>query len=112
MRRYRPPPRSGLSLLEVLVAIFVMGIGVISLLVLFPVGLLNVKGALDNEQVARSAYSGQSYSEIPHMRVVDELFTVPIVSMEAQSVRNDDYYRPETNNPKMPWWNLLSHKPF
>jgi hypothetical protein len=109
MRRYR---RAGLSLLEVLVAIFVMGIGIISLLVLFPLGLLNVKGALDNELVARSAYTGQSHSEIPHKRVTDSDGEVPYVSLEAQSLRNDDNYRPDPNNTAMLWWKIQSGKAF
>jgi hypothetical protein len=92
----------------VLVAIFVMGIGVMSLLVLFPLGLQNVKWALDNEQVARAASSGQTMAEVAHLRIDEGPLTQnhPVVTTNAQSLRNDDYYRPQSNNQTMPWWQV------
>lgn len=44
--------RQGVTLTEVLVAIFVMGIGLLSLLVLFPLGALNMAQAIKDERVA------------------------------------------------------------
>ncbi len=52
------PTRPGLTLVEVLAAIFVLAIGALSVLVLFPVGAMKVKAALDNERIARCAANG------------------------------------------------------
>ena len=43
-----PETRKGFTLTEVLMAMFVMAIGMISLLALFPVAFHNAKWALDN----------------------------------------------------------------
>ncbi len=48
--------RSGLSLTEVLIGIMILGIGVISLATLFPVGLLRLKRAVGD---TRSVYAGR-----------------------------------------------------
>jgi len=99
--------RPGLSLLEVLVAIFVMGIGIISLLVLFPLGLQSAKWALDNEQIGRAAATGQVLCEVPDVKVIDNgTFPLPIVSVDSQSMRVDDTFRPVTSNNMHPWWRL------
>lgn len=47
--------RSGVTLTEVLVAIFIMGIGLLSLLVLFPLGALNMAQAIKDERVTMAA---------------------------------------------------------
>ena len=47
--------RSGATLLEVLVAIFVMGIGLLALLVLFPLGALRMWEAIQADRIAQAA---------------------------------------------------------
>ncbi|CAN5233612.1 hypothetical protein BH10PLA2_BH10PLA2_33010 [soil metagenome] len=47
--------RSGVTLIEVLVAIFVASIGLLALLALFPVGALSMKQALKDSRCAQSA---------------------------------------------------------
>ncbi len=47
--------RSGITLVEVLVAIFVMGIGMIALLTLFPIGVLRMAQAINAERAAQAA---------------------------------------------------------
>lgn len=92
--------RSGFTLTEVLMAMFVMAIGMISLLALFPVAFQQARWALDNEQVARSAANAQSTSELPRVAVDS---TTGMVSTNAQSIRNDDRYRPDASNPFLLW---------
>ena len=47
--------RSGVTLIEVLVAIFVMAIGLLSLLALFPLGALNMAQAIKDERASQAA---------------------------------------------------------
>ncbi len=52
--------RSGLTLVEVLVAMFIMSIGMIALLTLFPIGVLRMAQSIRDarcEQMARNAYA-------------------------------------------------------
>lgn len=105
IRFYEARPRKGFTLTEVLMAMFVMAIGMISLLALFPAAFQQAKWALDNEQVARAAGNAQSMTEMPHMAVTQlpVAGSVPIVSSTSQSVRDDDRYRPELSNGNMMW---------
>lgn len=48
-------PRSGISLLEVLTAIFIMGIGMMALLTLFPAGALSMARAVRDDRAATIA---------------------------------------------------------
>ncbi|MFT3879085.1 MAG: prepilin-type N-terminal cleavage/methylation domain-containing protein [Gemmatales bacterium] len=100
-------PRRGFTLTEVLMAMFVMAIGMISLLALFPAAFQQAKWALDNEQIARAAANAQSSTEIPHMTVATVGGMSMMSSGTAQSVRNDDLYRPETNNASLMWRSLV-----
>lgn len=93
-------PRQGFTLTEVLMAMFVMAIGMISLLALFPAAFQQAKWALDNEQVARAAANAQSMTEMPHM-AVGTSGGLPLLGGTTQSVRNDDLYRPETSNASL-----------
>lgn len=49
--RHRP----GITLVEVLIAIFVMGVGMLALLVLFPVGALSIARAIKDDRCATAA---------------------------------------------------------
>lgn len=99
----KPEARPGFTLTEVLMAMFVMAIGMISLLALFPAGFLNARWALDTEQVSRGAANAQSMSEIPRVSVNQPAGAMPLVSGTAQSIRNDDFYRPEASNGSLGW---------
>jgi prepilin-type N-terminal cleavage/methylation domain-containing protein len=50
--------RPGITLIEVLVAIFIMSIGLLALLTLFPLGALRMSQALQNDRAASSANAG------------------------------------------------------
>ncbi len=60
--------RSGISLVEVLVAIFVMGIGMIALLTLFPIGVLRMAQAINDERASQAAYIAHENSIIYDIR--------------------------------------------
>jgi hypothetical protein len=61
------PDRSGATLIEVLVSIFVMGIGLLALLVLFPLGALNMAQAIRFDRASHVAQNGAALANcIPH----------------------------------------------
>jgi hypothetical protein len=53
--------RPGLSLVEVLVALFIMGLGTIAILTLFPLGALQMGQALKDDRTAQAAGQADSY---------------------------------------------------
>src|SRR5260370_19633315 len=68
------PRSTGATLLEVLVAIFVMGIGMLALLTLFPIGALRMAKAIQDERCAQTGASGQSMSIFTNIRNEPALF--------------------------------------
>lgn len=58
------PRRSGLSLTEVLIAIFLMAIGMLSLLALFPLGLSNMRWAMQDSRLALASANAISMAEM------------------------------------------------
>ncbi len=60
--------RGGATLIEVLVAIFVMGIGLIALLVLFPLGALRMADAIQNDYCARTAATADAVITMQSIR--------------------------------------------
>lgn len=60
--------RAGVTLVEVLVAIFVMGIGMIALLTLFPIGVLRMQQAINDELASQSANNANSLALINNLR--------------------------------------------
>lgn len=96
--------RRGLSLTEVLIAIFVMAIGMISLLVLFPVGMVNTRWAIQNNRVAVAANNANAMAELSHY---------DNATGQTFSLRTDPAYRSSlqwaTDDTGQPvFWNLLA----
>jgi len=62
------PRRTGATLIEVLVAIFIMGIGLIALLVLFPLGALRMQKAIQDDRCAQASItaSGLANMNLPN----------------------------------------------
>lgn len=60
--------RRAATLTEVLIAIFVMGIGMISLLTLFPVGIYNMASSIRNNRAANVGYTAESLAEYRGVR--------------------------------------------
>lgn len=63
-RRHRP----GATLLEVLVAIFIMGIGLMALLVLFPLGALRMAAAIRSDRAAQAAVTASAIANVKDIR--------------------------------------------
>jgi len=61
--------RPGITLLEVLSAIFIMGIGLISLLTLFPLGALKMAEAIKDDRAAQAGVNGQVIANAVVMRL-------------------------------------------
>jgi len=55
--------RPGITLLEVLVAIFIMGIGLLALLTLFPLGALEMAQAIQDDRAGKAAADAVALSE-------------------------------------------------
>jgi Prokaryotic N-terminal methylation motif len=60
--------RSGITLVEVLVAIFVMGIGLMALLTLFPIGMLRMAQAIRDARSVESAEAAYTISIMQNIR--------------------------------------------
>jgi prepilin-type N-terminal cleavage/methylation domain-containing protein len=60
--------RPGLTLLEVLISIFIMAIGMLALLTLFPLGALSMAQALQNDRAASAANLAAEYAEAKDLR--------------------------------------------
>lgn len=69
--------RSGMTLIEVLVAIFVMGIGLIALLALFPIGVLRMAQAIDDGRTAHIAKNADAVAAARGVRGDSQLTFVP-----------------------------------
>ncbi len=61
-------PRSAVTLIETLIAIFIMGIGLLALLTLFPLGALNMAQALKDDRTATAASNAQSLAKALRVR--------------------------------------------
>lgn len=84
--------RSGVTLVEVLVSIFVMGIGLLALLVLFPLGALNMAQAIRSDRCGHIAQNATAFARFfPHADAGNPA---------AVGVRDDPYVINYTNaNP-------------
>ena len=60
--------RPGITLVEVLVSIFIMGIGMIALLTLFPLGAINVAQALRDDRAALAAANADGFATARDLR--------------------------------------------
>src|SRR5207302_679219 len=65
--------RDGVTLIEVLVAIFVMGLGMIALLTLFPLGVLQMAQAIKDDRTAIAAANAASVAKVWNIRVDDNV---------------------------------------
>ena len=63
-----PKSRSGLTLLEVLITIFVMGIGMLSVLTLFPLAARKIGMSIDMDRASQMAANASALAEIRGIR--------------------------------------------
>src|SRR5690348_12961318 len=66
--------REGATLLEVLVAIFVMGIGLLALLTLFPLGVLKMAEAIQNDRCAQCFRNANNTATLQGVRTDPLIF--------------------------------------
>jgi hypothetical protein len=90
--------RTAATLVEVLVAIFVMGIGLLSILALFPLGAYRMAEAIQQSRCASIAENCDAIDRIWHVRSNSTLWTAPAPS------GNDLYLAP----PGIPVANIIS----
>jgi type II secretory pathway pseudopilin PulG len=60
--------RSGITLVEVLVAIFIMGVGLLAILVLFPLGALNMARAIRDDRAMQCAAQAEVIANLWDLR--------------------------------------------
>jgi prepilin-type N-terminal cleavage/methylation domain-containing protein len=68
MAEFNLSRRSGVTLIEVLVAIFVMGIGLICLLTLFPLAASSMASAFKDERAAQAASNARTVADTKRLR--------------------------------------------
>jgi hypothetical protein len=87
-----PPHRSGTTLVEVLVAIFVMAIGCLAILAMFPIGALNMTRSIKNDRCAHAAANARAIA-IAHNIMFDgnlgNLFNNPNVAATHEDAPMD-----------------------
>src|SRR5207248_8529795 len=66
------PRRSGTSLVEVLIAIFIMALGLMALLTLFPLGLLQMAASIKDDQCARAAANAETTARYGWKQIWDD----------------------------------------
>jgi hypothetical protein len=69
--RHRP----AVTLIEVLVAIFIMAVGMLALLVLFPLGALNMAQAIKDDRCAQAAAQAQAIANARGLRTDSQVWT-------------------------------------
>ena len=83
--------RTGATLVEVLVAIFVMGIGLIAVLALFPLGVIRMQQAIQDNHTASIAYNAEA------------IVTMKLLGQDAagnpESIRHDATFVSTSLNP-------------
>jgi type II secretory pathway pseudopilin PulG len=89
--RIRPRRRSGITLTEILIAIMILGVGLVSLATLFPIGLLRLRDA------TRWTRSATLLETAASDAVSRGLFS-------SQSFAQADYYNYYLNNNAPPFW--------
>src|SRR3954447_9298845 len=84
------PRRQGATLVEVLVAIFVMGLGLIALLTLFPLGAIRMAQAIQDDRCATAVANADAIAKMD--------FGFP---PQRASIRNDALVRTPTWFPNI-----------
>jgi type II secretory pathway pseudopilin PulG len=95
MTRLAPRGRSGITLTEILIAIMIMGIGLVSLATLFPLGLLRLRSAARDSRSTLEAEVALSEISARNLFQADS-FTYSWYGSKTAS------YNPWTNDPYFP----------
>jgi prepilin-type N-terminal cleavage/methylation domain-containing protein len=90
------PRRPGLSLTEVLVALFIMGIGAVAILTLFPLGALNMAQALRDDRTTQCAAQAGAYLR----DYWQQRYTSQVINPPNPDLYSELFYR-AMNNPQV-----------
>ena len=85
--------RPGITLIEVLVSIFIMAIGMIALLTLFPLGAINVAQALRHDRASQCATNANALANARDLRH-DPNVIAAFVAVPGSPVYVDPFYSP------------------
>ena len=77
--------RVGVTLIEVLVSIFIMGVGLLALLTLFPLGALTMAQAIRDDRCAQAAANAEAIAVLRDLRT-NSAVTGPFLSSPGQSL--------------------------
>ncbi|MBV9122885.1 MAG: prepilin-type N-terminal cleavage/methylation domain-containing protein, partial [Planctomycetes bacterium] len=87
--------RSGQTLVEVLVAIFIMSIGLMALLSLFPLGAINMAQSIKDERTAHIAANADAFADFMGIRTDTNV-------INAFQNPPSPYQQPSTSGPSYP----------
>jgi prepilin-type N-terminal cleavage/methylation domain-containing protein len=87
-------PRHGVTLTEVLVAIFVMGIGLLSLLTLFPLGALHMAQAIHDDRCTNATLNARAFANMQIPYLGDPGAGNPVFSLCEDPFTVSPYYTP------------------
>ena len=93
--------RNAVTLVEVLVAIFIMGIGLMALLTLFPLGALSMAKAVRDDRAAAIAANGASQAVIMDLRN-DTAVGTAMTSPASLNASFGALLPPDPNGPSYP----------
>src|SRR3954447_20068626 len=87
-----PRRRSGITLTEILISIMIMGVGMVSLATLFPLGLLRIREA---NRMTRSVYLAESaFSDMGTRNLLNSQSFQTALTNPFTSVLSADWYNP------------------
>src|SRR5262245_57497725 len=88
--------RSGATLIEVLVSIFVMGVGLIALLVLFPLGAVTMGQPIQAERCAHAAANADAIGQLQGIRKGSQIIVKDVLPQPPVIV--DPFGNPDPAN--------------
>jgi hypothetical protein len=94
--------RSAVTLVEVLVAIFVMGIGLLALLTLFPLAALTMARAIQDERCAQAGLSANGYGSAQNVRNDPQVVTSVLPAPPSVDVFMDPTHVATPADPTCP----------
>src|SRR5262245_56785654 len=101
--------RAGVTLTEALIAVFIMAIGLLALLSLFPVGALQMAQAVRNERAAQVANNPDSTARIMWRQGWSAASTNEILP-DYYAMQNEPFLR-ALDNPWSHEWPILAPTP-
>ncbi|MFO0863704.1 MAG: prepilin-type N-terminal cleavage/methylation domain-containing protein [Gemmataceae bacterium] len=102
MRRHIHSRRRGATLVEVLVAIFLMGIGMLALLTLFPIGVLRMEQALRDDRHTLASINATATATIQSVRTDAKLRDTTDPTKWLFEIGPNGWANPSPHGPSFP----------